>query len=142
MILCWFQGEILISVLCIYSVTIHYSLCSRHCSRHCGYNKEQNGPNSCSHGVHAPLPVKLKNKKWGFSSGPVGKESACNVRDLGSIPGSGRFPWRRKWLPTLIQLMCLLEHLIRVLLVLTDTELLQDLREIGGNEANGIHGTL
>ena len=28
------------------------------------------------------------------------KASACNVGDLGSIPGSGRFPWRRKWQPT------------------------------------------
>ena len=28
------------------------------------------------------------------------KESACNVEDLGSIPGLGRFPWRREWLPT------------------------------------------
>ena len=26
--------------------------------------------------------------------------SACNAGDLGSIPGSGRFPWRRKWQPT------------------------------------------
>ena len=29
----------------------------------------------------------------------VGKASACNEGDPGSIPGSGRFPWRRKWLP-------------------------------------------
>ena len=29
-----------------------------------------------------------------------GKESACNVGDLGSIPGSGRFPWIGKWQPT------------------------------------------
>ena len=28
------------------------------------------------------------------------KESACNAGDLGSIPGSGRFPWRRERLPT------------------------------------------
>ena len=28
----------------------------------------------------------------GFHSGSNGKESACNVRDLGSIPGSGRSP--------------------------------------------------
>ena len=28
------------------------------------------------------------------------KASACNAGDLGSIPGSGRFPWRRKWQPT------------------------------------------
>ncbi|XP_045021834.1 ubiquitin-conjugating enzyme E2 variant 1-like [Bubalus bubalis] len=29
-----------------------------------------------------------------------GKESAHNAGDLGSIPGLGRFPWRRKWQPT------------------------------------------
>ena len=31
------------------------------------------------------------------------KESACNagdLRDLGSILGLGRFPWKRKWQPT------------------------------------------
>ena len=28
------------------------------------------------------------------------KESACNARDLGLIPGSRRFPWRREWQPT------------------------------------------
>ena len=132
-ILWWFQWKIFISILCICSVTIHYLLCARHCSRHCGYNKEQNGPNSCSHGVHTPLPIKLKNifKKWGFPSGSVGKESACNVGDLGSIAESGRFPWRRKWLPTAIKLMCLLKHLKCVLPVFTDPGLLQDLREIG-----------
>ena len=32
----------------------------------------------------------------GFPGGSVGKESACNVGDLGSIPGLGRFPWRRE----------------------------------------------
>ena len=26
--------------------------------------------------------------------------NAGNVRDTGLIPGSGRFPWRRKWQPT------------------------------------------
>ena len=30
------------------------------------------------------------------------KESACNVGDVGSIPGFGRFPWRREWQPTLV----------------------------------------
>ena len=32
---------------------------------------------------------------WGFPSGSVGKESACNAGDagdVGSIPGSGRSP--------------------------------------------------
>ena len=35
-----------------------------------------------------------------FLGGSDGKASACNARDLGLIPGSGRFPWRRKWQPT------------------------------------------
>ena len=29
---------------------------------------------------------------WGFPGGSDGKESACKAGDLGSIPGSGRFP--------------------------------------------------
>ena len=29
---------------------------------------------------------------YGFPGGSVGKESACNAGDLGSIPGSGRSP--------------------------------------------------
>ena len=29
-----------------------------------------------------------------------GEESTCNARDPGSIPGSERFPWSRKWQPT------------------------------------------
>ena len=32
----------------------------------------------------------------GFPGSSDGKESACNVGDLGSIPGLGRFPWRRE----------------------------------------------
>ena len=32
----------------------------------------------------------------GFHDSSDGKESACNAGDSGSIPGSGRFPWRRK----------------------------------------------
>ena len=42
------------------------------------------------------------NACWqmGFRGDSDGKESACNGRDLGSIPGLGRFPWRREWLPT------------------------------------------
>ena len=28
------------------------------------------------------------------------KKPACNAGDPGSIPGSGRFPWRRAWQPT------------------------------------------
>ena len=34
-----------------------------------------------------------------FPGGSEVKASACNARDLGSIPGLGRSPWRRKWQP-------------------------------------------
>ena len=36
----------------------------------------------------------------GFPGGEVVKNSPANAgdtRDMGSIPGSGRFPWRREW---------------------------------------------
>ena len=36
----------------------------------------------------------------GFPGRSVVKASACNAGDPGSIPGLGRFPWRRKWQPT------------------------------------------
>ena len=39
----------------------------------------------------------------GRASLPVSKQAACSAGDLGSIPGSGRFPWRRKWQPTPFQ---------------------------------------
>jgi len=42
-----------------------------------------------------PTPVFL-----GFPCSSVAKESACNVGDLGSIPGLGKIPWRRERLPT------------------------------------------
>ena len=42
-----------------------------------------------------PTPVFL-----GFPYSSVGKESAFNAGDLGSIPGLERFPWTREELPT------------------------------------------
>ena len=36
----------------------------------------------------------------GFPYGSAGEESTCNAGDLVSIPGLGRFPWRRGRLPT------------------------------------------
>ena len=35
-----------------------------------------------------------------FPGGSDCKKSACNAGDLGSIPGVGKIPWRREWLPT------------------------------------------
>ena len=36
---------------------------------------------------------------FGFPGGSAGKESACNVEDLGSIPGLGRSPGEGKGYP-------------------------------------------
>ena len=38
----------------------------------------------------------------GSPAGSEGKESAHNAGNRGSIPGLGRSPWRREWLPTLV----------------------------------------
>ena len=35
-----------------------------------------------------------------FCGGSDSKESSCNVEDLGSVPGWGRFPGGRAWEPT------------------------------------------
>ena len=43
--------------------------------------------------------------KWGFPGGSDGKESACNARDLGSIPGSVRSLGEQNGYPT--QCSCL-----------------------------------
>ena len=42
--------------------------------------------------------LKLTHK--GFPGSSDGKETACSAGDLGLIPGSGRFPWRKEWLST------------------------------------------
>ena len=39
---------------------------------------------------------------WDFPGGPDSKEPACNEEDVGSIPGLGRPPWRREWLPSAV----------------------------------------
>ena len=35
-----------------------------------------------------------------FPGGSDGKESACNVGDLGLVSGLGKILWRKKWQPT------------------------------------------
>ena len=42
--------------------------------------------------------LKLSQSLLGFP----GKESTCSAGDLGLTPGLGRWPWRRRWLPTLV----------------------------------------
>ena len=44
----------------------------------------------------------------GFPDGSAGKESACkagDIRDVGSIPGLGGYPWMRKGQPTSVFLL-------------------------------------
>ena len=61
-----------------------------------------------SHSNEDPAQPKIHSKNYfkknywrlGFPAGSDSKESACNARDPGSIPGLGRNPWRREWLPT------------------------------------------
>ena len=36
----------------------------------------------------------------GFPGSSDGKQSACNVGDLGSTHGVGKIPWRKAWQPT------------------------------------------
>ena len=50
--------------------------------------------------VVLPHIVSFLSLLEGFLRGSNSKKSACNVRDQGSIPGSGRFPWRKARWPT------------------------------------------
>ena len=56
-----------------------------------GKENEEYGP--------AP-PVSISEFGLGSPGSSAGKESNCNARDLDSVPGLGRFPWRRAWQPT------------------------------------------
>ena len=40
----------------------------------------------------------------GFPGDSLVKNPPANARDVGSIPGLGRFPWRRKWQPASVLL--------------------------------------
>ena len=47
--------------------------------------------------THSLLSLKISRLVLG---GSVVKEPTCQSRRSGSMPGSGRFPWRKKWQPT------------------------------------------
>ena len=53
-----------------------------------------------SHRYNTYLYLKENTELLGFSIGSEGKEFACNVGDLGSIPGSGRSSGKvNEWVP-------------------------------------------
>ena len=49
--------------------------------------------------VGPSLSILCSIPKWGFPYGSAGKESACSVGDLGSIPGLGRSSGEGKGYP-------------------------------------------
>ena len=51
-------------------------------------------------GLTSVILIALSTINLQFPHNSVGKESACSAGDLGSIPGSGRFLWRRERQPT------------------------------------------
>ena len=55
-----------------------------------GRDTEQNPVSEIKEGLENSLEVQ------GFPCGSAGKESTCNVGDLGSIPGLGRYPLEKE----------------------------------------------
>ena len=48
--------------------------------------------------------VSFMQKRGGFLGGAVVKNPPATAGDVGSTPGLGREPWRRKWQPTPVSL--------------------------------------
>ena len=80
------------------------------CSNLCGDRLLSNGPLENEKQLQASYNSRgllmwtleiLINSIWGvdFPCGSAGKESTCNVGDLGSIPGLGRYPGEGKGYP-------------------------------------------
>ena len=44
--------------------------------------------------------IHLDVYSWSFPDDSELKNLPTSAEDMGSIPGSGRIPWRRKWHPT------------------------------------------
>ena len=63
-----------------------------------------------------PTPIFL-----GFPGGPASKESACNVGDLGSVPGLGRSPGEGKGHPLQYSWDSLMAQLVKNLPAMRET---------------------
>ena len=55
-----------------------------------------------SESLGKPIYFIYSNVYMSISGGSLVKNLPANAGDTGSISGSGRFPWRRKWQPTLV----------------------------------------
>ena len=84
--LCWNQLNINLRAYSSFSILFHWFICLFLCQYHILITVVWN--------QHIfPLSFHIRfNKPWDFPGGSADKESACNVGDLGSIPGLGRFP--------------------------------------------------
>ena len=51
----------------------------------------------CKGEVRCLVSAKITQQVRGFPGGSVVRNLPSNTGDPGSIPGLGRFPWRRKW---------------------------------------------
>ena len=77
-----------------------------------------------SQSLHLYIPVTSSRKPslttpsptWGFPDSSVGKESACNAEDPGSIPGLGRSPGEGIGYPLQYSWASLVAHLVRICL--------------------------
>ena len=70
---------------------------------------------SIANALHSPV------KYWGFPDSSVGKESACNAGDPGSIPGSGRSAIEGIGYPLQYSQASLVAQLVKNLPVLRET---------------------
>ena len=72
--------------------------CERQWVRYCGISLPKRFYQPTNTTMESSF-LHILSKTWGFPSGSAGKESACNVADLGSIPGLGRSSGEGKGYP-------------------------------------------
>ena len=65
--------------------------------------------------------VETNTFSLGFPHRSVGKESACNARDLSSLPGSGRFPGEGIGYPLQYSGISLVSQVVKNLPAMQDT---------------------
>ena len=71
-----------------------------HCILLKNKRKQKLHTNKTGQGDSFPFTVTLTQMCFILLNGSDGIESACSAGDLDLIPASGRFPWKREWLPT------------------------------------------
>ena len=83
-----------IKVLCSFNILILMVIMYVQSFSHNSVGKES------TYNAGNPISIPELERYTGEEIGSAGKESACNVGDLGSIPWVGKIPWRGERLPT------------------------------------------